>query len=351
MWLPRLPEGKAPQVGKGVEAILQICRISGLSLPSGVVNISETTSIFRYDELPTEWAKCLEGDRCWSDEKIMEYKEEHGEGSAALINAYNDSSFKNTLSFDYQCAWKGSDFYIAQEISNEIMSKMQASIELELNSTLAALSLLSDGSASCSKPALFVKFSSSSFGAMSNRLRPLLPQSSQETIWTPNQAEEKFIAELSRSLIAREHSDSYLATLRYIRSLTRQSLDDRIVDLMVALEALLSERGDAGISYRISHRLSHLLFDGKEDRRRVAETVKAAYRMRSDLVHGNKRQIDLLEAQIFEAQKKQHIKESEMQEVSQDLTDFLRRAIRTRYQDFGTTSKDDFLLHLDELAL
>ncbi|QDI74472.1 HEPN domain-containing protein [Leisingera aquaemixtae] len=351
MWLPRIPDDKIPKVEDGVSAILQICRISGVNLRSEVVKISNTTSIFRYNKLPAGWAKHLEGDRCWSDEKILEYQKEHGEGRAALINAYRDSSFENTQSFNYQCAWRGSDFYIVQEMSSENMPKMQALIELELSSTLAALSLLSDGCASCSRPALFVKFPSSSFGGMSDRADPLLPKLGQESIWTSNEADEKFLIQLSNSLIARTHSDSYLATLRYLRSLRRKRLDDRVVDLMVALEALLNDGGDAGISYRISHRLSHLLFEEKEERRRVVETVKAAYKIRSNLVHGTRRQIDFLEAEIFDASKRLHISEGEMREVSHNLTDFLRNAVRLRYQVFGEVKKDKFLVHLDELAL
>lgn len=66
----------------------------------------------------------------------------------------------------------------------------------------------------------------------------------------------------------------------------RQSDDDRLVDAWIALESLLSLKGQTEISYRIALRLATLLGGSASERKETRDLAKASYNLRSDIVHG-----------------------------------------------------------------
>lgn len=67
---------------------------------------------------------------------------------------------------------------------------------------------------------------------------------------------------------------------------------DDIIDLMIALEALLGEKGEA-IAYKLGMRAAHLCGKDTEDRLRIYKAVKSAYNKRSSIVHGNLKKPEL----------------------------------------------------------
>lgn len=74
---------------------------------------------------------------------------------------------------------------------------------------------------------------------------------------------------------------------------TRYSLEDKLLDTVMALEALVlsdsgdpSERGEQ--SFRLAIRLARFLRDKKDDQITVYKTVRKAYRLRNKVVHGDK---------------------------------------------------------------
>lgn len=82
-----------------------------------------------------------------------------------------------------------------------------------------------------------------------------------------------------------------LAIRRYVRSNWRYDAEDIVIDYMIALEALLSD-SDNEIQYRISIRLAFLIGQNPEDRPRIFEIMKQFYTIRSNIVHGNTKEVD-----------------------------------------------------------
>ncbi|MHC1592740.1 MAG: hypothetical protein ACXQT1_01510, partial [Methermicoccaceae archaeon] len=75
---------------------------------------------------------------------------------------------------------------------------------------------------------------------------------------------------------------------RFNDAYSRMKDEDRLVDYIIVLESLLLSGGEMSeMSYRLGLRAAHLLAKSAEDRERIFETVKAAYDLRSRVVHGN----------------------------------------------------------------
>jgi hypothetical protein len=109
-----------------------------------------------------------------------------------------------------------------------------------------------------------------------------------------SRAEEKRLLEVFRSLSHSTRGDKVLprAVHRFSIGRKRRTLDDRIVDFVVACEALfLTEGGNAidqELSYRFSLNGSSLLHHASPAvaRAQAFQQMKAAYSVRSSLVHG-----------------------------------------------------------------
>ncbi len=81
----------------------------------------------------------------------------------------------------------------------------------------------------------------------------------------------------------------WIIVSRYLQSFSRPSFDDRIIDLWVALESVFSTKNEKSeIIYRLSLRISRLLYKALEDRQAMAKRLKASYNTRSTFVHGSR---------------------------------------------------------------
>lgn len=90
------------------------------------------------------------------------------------------------------------------------------------------------------------------------------------------------------STLGIEHSSAIgLAARRLGYSYERYRLEDQIVDLIVALEALLSPGNEGELEYRISLRSAYLIGNGPRLRSEIFRVVKLAYNVRSRIVHGD----------------------------------------------------------------
>jgi Apea-like HEPN len=74
---------------------------------------------------------------------------------------------------------------------------------------------------------------------------------------------------------------------RFSEATTRGSLGNRLVDLVISLESLLSEGGDS-VSYKVSRRASAMAGPIGLSAGTIHQFVKDAYSSRSDIVHGRK---------------------------------------------------------------
>lgn len=78
-----------------------------------------------------------------------------------------------------------------------------------------------------------------------------------------------------------------LALRRYSLSDLRPNIEDSMVDLLIAAEAIFLTDSDAELSYRLSHRAAHFLSPtDRSKQREIFTKMKKAYEVRSKIVHG-----------------------------------------------------------------
>lgn len=83
-----------------------------------------------------------------------------------------------------------------------------------------------------------------------------------------------------------------LALSRFNMSYERRESGDRLVDLVIALEALFGDRGDS-VSYKVASRCACWLHPHGENRWHTYREIREAYDQRSRVVHGSmKREFD-----------------------------------------------------------
>ncbi len=75
---------------------------------------------------------------------------------------------------------------------------------------------------------------------------------------------------------------------RWSASLHRSSLEDRLIDTWIGLEALLLNGSQGELTYRAALRLAELLGASGNDRKRIYTEAKHSYAWRSAIVHGLK---------------------------------------------------------------
>ena len=80
------------------------------------------------------------------------------------------------------------------------------------------------------------------------------------------------------------------AMRRFGHSRERYRVDDKIIDLLIAAEALFLSQGSytAEISYRLSQRAALFLATGGQARQNVFRRMRAAYSLRSAVAHGGR---------------------------------------------------------------
>ena len=80
-----------------------------------------------------------------------------------------------------------------------------------------------------------------------------------------------------------------LALSRFSSSYDRAELSDRLLDLVIALEALFSDGDSGSVTFKIATRCAGWLYPPGEHRLSLFRFVKDVYGLRSDVVHGRKR--------------------------------------------------------------
>jgi hypothetical protein len=79
----------------------------------------------------------------------------------------------------------------------------------------------------------------------------------------------------------------YSSLLRLSSSYERLTLDERMVDLIIALEALFNDGGD-NLAFKVALRCSSLIFPPGSDRKRCYDDIRLFYGNRSKILHGSK---------------------------------------------------------------
>ncbi|OGO03226.1 MAG: hypothetical protein A2Y59_04925 [Chloroflexi bacterium RBG_13_52_14] len=107
-------------------------------------------------------------------------------------------------------------------------------------------------------------------------------------------------------IIHGKHQPIYNALSRFNSSYEKRNLGDRLIDLIVALEALFGDRGGGdSLTYKVALRCSSFLYPPGEARAEAFKAIKKIYGDRSAMIHGEKinsrytsKEIDQLEEQV-----------------------------------------------------
>lgn len=91
--------------------------------------------------------------------------------------------------------------------------------------------------------------------------------------------------------IENKHQPIYNALLRFSSSYEKLTSADRLIDLMIALEALFNESSDS-IAYKVSLRCSSLVGSTLMGKKSLFQDLKSLYRDRNLIVHGDKKEIE-----------------------------------------------------------
>jgi hypothetical protein len=99
---------------------------------------------------------------------------------------------------------------------------------------------------------------------------------------------------LMEAIEIRRRDKAYaLALRRFESAFERHDLEDSLVDLWVAFEALLLPDAKQELRYRAALRIARLVGSNAEDRTRIFKLARASYDARSSVVHGAVRDLDL----------------------------------------------------------
>ncbi|MEW6164758.1 MAG: hypothetical protein AB1642_06825 [Pseudomonadota bacterium] len=79
-----------------------------------------------------------------------------------------------------------------------------------------------------------------------------------------------------------------IAVRRFALAMSRPSLDDKLIDLMICAEAIFLRVDMNELTYKLAHRAALLLGETPTQQADIFKFIKEAYAMRSKVVHGNK---------------------------------------------------------------
>ena len=100
---------------------------------------------------------------------------------------------------------------------------------------------------------------------------------------------------------------------RWESSLQRQSLEDRLIDAWISLEAFLLGGKEGELSYRAAILLAEFLGTSGDNRKQIFDATRISYKWRSAIVHGSST--------------KKLAKKCSLQETLQVTTGYLRSAL------------------------
>ena len=114
---------------------------------------------------------------------------------------------------------------------------------------------------------------------------------------------EEDIPELKRIftfLMSEDDSRFNVAQRRLSLGIERKSLEDWLIDYMIGLEALYLPDGNQELSFRLSLRMAFLLYTDPIERKGMYYFTREMYKTRSNIVHGNKYDLNVNEASKLE---------------------------------------------------
>lgn len=332
-----------------------LARLEWLCAENSEIPLLENTRLVVGSRLASPIATALKGDDCLSQRQITEYQDKNGTGHTPLISAYHGSTEKREYALTYSCSPMYSEFYL-EIIMDGFDKKGSKQFDLERSyiSAISSLLIFSEFSIETIAPVFIESFPKmKAYATLSSEYKIRNIYKGITRPFLIRKQKEGELAQITEHIKSEKIPEAYLASMRVLRAINRKDADDCLVDLIIALEALFSEDGSQGIQFRVSQRTNQILEIEKEERRNTRELILKAYKRRSDLVHGNKMQIGLIQEEMIEDghKKQKNISSEELHKLNKDLIYLLCLILKKRYLKYGEMNKRQLLAHLDELAV
>lgn len=130
------------------------------------------------------------------------------------------------------------------------------------------------------------------------------------------------------------------AVRRFYYSTQRHDNEDKIIDIMIAFEALFLNE-NAELSFKLSLRVAKFL-DDRYDSFELFEFMKKAYNIRSKIAHGDIKQV---------SDDKKRKNDLETISIIKRLDQVLRQSLRKYVADYSDTSKSEFINNIDNIII
>ena len=175
------------------------------------------------------------------------------------------------------------------EYGENFMKKSLVDFESEIHKIITALRLFKAGSVSCSEILVYQKTTwrdldeisfclsmSSKIGRDANKY-----ELTKEDVENLREFWNHF-----KSFDIKEYPFLYVAIRRFNFSYERALTEDKIIDFMIAFEALYFPDEKTELNYRLALRCAYFLGKDESERQKIFELLKNAYDIRSKIVHG-----------------------------------------------------------------
>jgi hypothetical protein len=139
------------------------------------------------------------------------------------------------------------------------------------------------------------------------------------------------------NLFTSKNNGFQTAVRRFYFSSQRFDIEDKVIDLMIAFEALFLTE-NAELSFKLSLRVARFLAD-EYDSSQLYDIMRKAYNLRSKFVHGDG---------LKPAEEQNNLKNLETKALIKYLYEILQLSIRKYVRDFSNVSVSDFIKSIDD---
>jgi len=133
-----------------------------------------------------------------------------------------------------------------------------------------------------------------------------------------------------------------VAIRRFSQSNERESIEDKIIDLMISAEAIFLSSGGSfqgELKYRLSHRAAMFIEDSTEKQKIIFKIMQQAYDVRSAIIHGTKPKLPKKDDGTLQS----------LSEFSNDIEKLLRYSIKKLIELAKTAKTTSKILDWDKI--
>lgn len=331
-------------------SIYSLARLDCISFPFETIKFSDHSRVVSYEKIKCTAGQVIRGEKCLNRSDLGKDSLAEGPTGFNQVQAYSkpNHKFTNPTGIYSDCFDSRYFFETSVKVPDPISrNKMQDNLTKDLEAFEASLIVLSDGMGTMLPPFDLMYLHKPiplGFSDPSNKFgwRDVGTKSGS---WRLTRAEVVSLRKLFSEYYLNRPSVDF-ALRRYVSSRKTLNVDDRLVNLVVALEALLEPDNESGVSFRIALKAAHLIGQTIEERQHLYRTVKDSYDVRSKIVHGSKRS-----ANPNRKPDKGTFKVNEVSELVQKLCPIVRKCCLARLLQFSSLDDEKLAQHLLGLML